>query len=197
VTHGHGALDRLRDQGSVSDQGGRRHQRRGPGASPGAPNPPPGPPRRLAPGGARRKAGARARGSSAPPLVPAFRKKREAEQSIGRIPWPPREISGGEHRPGPDFSGHNKGANKCAGARRAQSPVCAAKPEPPDHRARGTRERLQFEGFPIQQSNKRTRRFAKALSEVSFTAPHLVLGRSPPVGIVQGRSDGLYFELAR
>jgi hypothetical protein len=48
----------------------------------------------------------------------------------------------------------------------------------------------QLEGLPIQQSNKRTSRFAKALSEVSFTAPHLILGRSPPVGIVQGRSDG-------
>jgi hypothetical protein len=42
----------------------------------------------------------------------------------------------------------------------------------------------------IQQSNKRTSRFAKALSGVSFTAPHLILGRSPPVGIVEGRSDG-------
>jgi hypothetical protein len=61
---------------------------------------------------------------------------------LGRIPWPPREISGGGgHRPGPDFSGHNEGANKCAGARARPEPR-AAKPEPPDHRARGTRERL-------------------------------------------------------
>jgi hypothetical protein len=40
---------------------------RGPGASPGVPNPPPGPPRRLAPGGWRRRRRAgRGRGSSAP-----------------------------------------------------------------------------------------------------------------------------------
>jgi hypothetical protein len=40
---------------------------------------------------------------------------------------------GGEHRPGPD--GHNEGANKCAGVRARPEPY-AAKPEPPDHRAR-------------------------------------------------------------
>jgi hypothetical protein len=114
---------------------------------------------------------------------------------LGRIPWPPREIWGGGHRPGPDFSGHNEGANKCAGARARPEP-CAAKPEPADHRqssTRGTRERLAARSkglLSIQQSNKRTGRFAKALSGVSFTAPHLILGRSPPVGNVEGRSDG-------
>jgi hypothetical protein len=101
----------------------------------------------------------------------------------------PGNFGEGEHRPGPDLSGHNEGANKCAGAGARPEP-CAAKPEPPDHRAREAHESGSQQGFHIQQSNKGTSRFAKALSGVSFTALHLILGRSPPAGIAEGRSDG-------
>jgi hypothetical protein len=65
--------------------------------------------------------------------------------AAGRIPWPcpPWEISRGgstgaqARTSGPDFSGHNEGATKCTGARARPEP-CAAKPEPPDRRARGS-----------------------------------------------------------
>jgi hypothetical protein len=43
----------------------------------------------------------------------------------------PGNFGEGEHRPGPDFSGHNEGANKCAWARARPEP-CAAKPEHPN-----------------------------------------------------------------
>jgi hypothetical protein len=74
---------------------------------------------------------------------------------IGRIPYSMatnghpahREISGGgggstgpDH--GPGLSGHNEGATKCTGARARPEPR-AAKPEPPDHRAREADERRE------------------------------------------------------
>jgi hypothetical protein len=55
---------------------------------------------------------------------------------LGRIPCGhPGKFRGRKHRPGPGSSGHNEGATKCTGARARPEP-CAAKPEPPDHRAR-------------------------------------------------------------
>jgi hypothetical protein len=116
---------------------------------------------------------------------------------LGRTPWPPREISGGggAQARGPDqiCLGITRAPASAPGRGRAQRPEpCAAKPEPPDHRARGTRERLSQLAVKASYSasNKRISRFAKAVSEVSFTAPHLILGRSPPVGSAEGRSDG-------
>jgi hypothetical protein len=67
---------------------------------------------------------------------------------VGRIPWPPREISGEEAQARSRFSGLNEGATKCTGARARPEP-CAAKPEPPDHRARGSHESGSQSRFPI------------------------------------------------
>jgi hypothetical protein len=57
----------------------------------------------------------------------------------GRTSWPPCwEISGEEAQARTRFSwAYNEGATKCTGARARPEP-CAAKPEPPDHRARGS-----------------------------------------------------------
>jgi hypothetical protein len=53
----------------------------------------------------------------------------------------PGNFGGGSTGPDRIFLGirHNEGATKCAGARARPEP-CAAKPEPPDHKARGSHE---------------------------------------------------------
>jgi hypothetical protein len=56
----------------------------------------------------------------------------------------------GKHRPGPGLSGHSEGTTKCTGARARPEP-CAAKPEPPDHRARGSTRAARVE-VSFQQS---------------------------------------------
>jgi hypothetical protein len=80
---------------------------------------------------------------------------------LGRTPWPPREISGGGAtgpRPGPDLSGHNEGASKCAGARArpapsAQSPVRRnPNPQTTEHEAHESGSRSSQSRLPIQQA---------------------------------------------
>jgi hypothetical protein len=92
---------------------------------------------------------------------------------LGRIPWPPREISGEEARPGPDFSGHNEGAAKCTGPRARPEP-CAAKPEPPDHRARGSHESGSRSQVSYSSKAQEVCRFPQATSNARRSAPHLV-----------------------
>jgi hypothetical protein len=54
-----------------------------------------------------------------------------------------------EHRPGPDFPGHNEGAAKCTGARARPEP-CAAKPEPPAPRPQSTEHERQTRAARIE-----------------------------------------------
>jgi hypothetical protein len=78
----------------------------------------------------------------------------ETRKKLGRIPWPPREISGEDAQARTRFSGHHEGAAKCTGARARPAP-CAAKAEPPGHKAREADEsgshRGSFQQFQIPQ----------------------------------------------
>jgi hypothetical protein len=75
---------------------------------------------------------------------------RMGRMGMGRIPWPPRRISGEEAQARTSFfSGHNEGATKCTGARaprggRAQSPV-RRNPNPQTTEHEAARERLAVE----------------------------------------------------
>ena len=109
--------------------------------------------------------------------------------NLGRFPWPPQEISGEEAQARTRFSGHNEGATKCTGARVRPEP-CAAKPEPPDHRARGSTDQLAARGFSYSLPKQEPPPSNANLSALSTPAPHLIPGRSPPAGSVEGESVG-------
>jgi hypothetical protein len=88
---------------------------------------------------------------------------------VGRIPWPPREISGGGGT-GPDqiFLGITRAPASAPGRGRAQSPVRRnPNPQTTEHE-RHTKAALAVK-VSYSASNKRTSRFAKALCPKSVS----------------------------
>jgi hypothetical protein len=99
----------------------------------------------------------------------------------------PGNFGGGSTGLGQIFLGITR-APPSAPGEGAPRALCGETRTPRPQSTRQPRERLAVE-FPIPASNRRLVSVCIALSEVSFTAPHLILGRSSPVGIVEGRSD--------
>jgi hypothetical protein len=102
----------------------------------------------------------------------------------------PGNFGGGSTGPDQIFLGIARAPPSAPGRGRAQSPVRRnPNPQTTEHEAHESGSQFEVLLFS-SQSNRTVMPVSKALSEVSFTAPHLILGRSPPVGIVKGRSDG-------
>jgi hypothetical protein len=125
---------------------------------------------------------------------------RAGSARAGRIPWPPRGISGEEAQARARvFLGitHNeqRGRHQVHRGEGAPRALCGKSrtPRPQSAHEHGAREADESgcscsRGLLSAIHNRNKCRFLQATSDARKPAPHLVPGRSPPAGSAEGRS---------